>query len=127
MATVYRVGVLLDLNGHLNGHLNDGSILFFKHGVQHGPGYYAAGCVTGPAVHACSFIQGKLAVSGCFKMGSVRLLQDAAWPAGHEEGVLVTRRECWSCSMGREGGGHKQEGGKKRYLQMQHTMQGKND
>jgi hypothetical protein len=121
MATVYRVGVLLDLNGHLNGHLNDGSILFFKHGVQHGPGYYAAGCVTGPAVHACSFIQGKLAVSGCFKVGSVRLLQDATWPAGHEEGVLVM--------LNGKGRRRAQARGwkKKRYLQMQHTMQGKND
>jgi hypothetical protein len=37
------VGVLLDLN--------NGSLLFFKNGVQHGPGY-AAGSVTGPVVAA---------------------------------------------------------------------------
>jgi hypothetical protein len=36
-----RVGVLLDLN--------DGSLRFFKNGIQHGPGY-AAGSVTGPVV-----------------------------------------------------------------------------
>jgi hypothetical protein len=36
-----RVGVLLDLN--------DGSLRFFKNGVQHGPGY-PAGSVTGPVV-----------------------------------------------------------------------------
>jgi hypothetical protein len=38
-----RVGVLLDLD--------DGSLRFFKNGVQHGPGY-AAGSVTGPVVAA---------------------------------------------------------------------------
>jgi hypothetical protein len=38
-----RVGVLLDLN--------DGSLLFFKNGSQHGPGY-RVGSVTGPVVHA---------------------------------------------------------------------------
>jgi hypothetical protein len=38
-----RVGVLLDLD--------DGSLRFFKNGVQHGPGY-PAGSVTGPVVHA---------------------------------------------------------------------------
>jgi hypothetical protein len=38
-----RVGVLLDLD--------EGSLRFFKNGVQHGPGY-AAGSVTGPAVCA---------------------------------------------------------------------------
>ena len=38
-----RVGVLLDLG--------DGSLRFFKNGVQHGPGY-AAGSVTGPVVAA---------------------------------------------------------------------------
>jgi hypothetical protein len=38
-----RVGVLLDLN--------DGSLRFFKNGVQQGPGY-AAGSVTGPVVAA---------------------------------------------------------------------------
>jgi hypothetical protein len=38
-----RVGVLLDLD--------DGSLRFFKNGVQHGSGY-PAGSVTGPVVHA---------------------------------------------------------------------------
>jgi hypothetical protein len=38
-----RVGVLLDLD--------DGSLSFFKNGVQHGPGY-PAGSVTGPVVAA---------------------------------------------------------------------------
>jgi hypothetical protein len=38
-----RVGVLLDLD--------NGSLRFFKNGVQHGPGY-AAGSVTGPVVAA---------------------------------------------------------------------------
>jgi hypothetical protein len=37
------VGVLLDLD--------DGSLRFFKNGVQHGPGY-AAGSVAGPVVAA---------------------------------------------------------------------------
>jgi hypothetical protein len=40
-----RVGVLLNLNL--------GCILFFKNGIQHGPGY-PAGSVTGPVVHAVS-------------------------------------------------------------------------
>ena len=58
-----RVGVLLDLN--------DGSLRFFKNGVQHGPGY-PAGSVTGPVVAAV-------------QMGntdnSVRLLPNAEAPA----------------------------------------------
>jgi hypothetical protein len=40
-----RVGVLLDVD--------EGSLRFFKHGVQHGPGY-PAGSVTGPVVCMCS-------------------------------------------------------------------------
>jgi hypothetical protein len=60
-----RVGVLLDLN--------NGSLLFFKNGVQHGPGY-PAGSVTGPVV-------------GAVEMGAkgnvVRLHADVAFPAGH--------------------------------------------
>jgi hypothetical protein len=59
-----RVGVLLDLD--------DGSLRFFKNGVQHGPGY-PAGSVVGPVVAAV-------------QMGnvddSVRLLPDAELPAG---------------------------------------------
>jgi hypothetical protein len=58
-----RVGVLLDLN--------DGSLRFFKNGVQHGPGY-PAGSVTGPVVAAVQM----------FKIGqSVRMLPNAKAPA----------------------------------------------
>jgi hypothetical protein len=60
-----RVGVLLDLN--------NGSLLFFKNGVQHGPGY-AAGSVTGPVVAAVEF-----GVTN----DAVRLHADVAFPAGH--------------------------------------------
>jgi hypothetical protein len=57
-----RVGVLLDLN--------DGSLCFFKNGVQHGPGY-AAGSVAGPVVAAVQMsIKGK----------RVRLLPNAEAP-----------------------------------------------
>jgi hypothetical protein len=58
-----RVGVLLDLN--------DGSLRFFKNGVQHGSGY-AAGSVTGPAVAA---------VQLRYKDNSVRLLPNTNAPA----------------------------------------------
>jgi hypothetical protein len=58
-----RVGVLLDLD--------NGSLRFFKNGVQHGPGY-AAGSVTGPVVAA---------VQICITDGSVRLLPNAETPA----------------------------------------------
>jgi hypothetical protein len=60
-----RVGVLLDLN--------NGSLLFFKNGVQHGPGY-AAGSVTGPVVAA---------VEIGAETASIRLHANAAFPAGH--------------------------------------------
>jgi hypothetical protein len=60
-----RVGVLLDLN--------NGSLLFFKNGVQHGPGY-PAGSVTGPVVAAV-----QMGIPG----GAVRLHADVAFPAGH--------------------------------------------
>jgi hypothetical protein len=63
-----RVGVLLDLN--------KGSLLFFKNGVQHGPGY-AAGSVTGPVVAAVEEIY----ANG----SSVRLHATAAFPAGHAQ------------------------------------------
>jgi hypothetical protein len=56
------VGVLLDLN--------NGSVRFFKNGVQHGPGY-AAGSVAGPVVAA---------VLMYYKDSSVRLLQNAEAP-----------------------------------------------
>jgi hypothetical protein len=58
-----RVGVLLDLN--------NGSLRFFKNGVQHGPGY-AAGSVAGPVVAA---------VQMYIKDESVRLLPNAEAPA----------------------------------------------
>jgi hypothetical protein len=59
-----RVGVLLDLD--------NGSLRFFKNGVQHGPGF-PAGSVTGPVVAAVQL----------FNMGeSVRLLPNAEMPAG---------------------------------------------
>jgi hypothetical protein len=59
-----RVGVLLDLD--------NGSLRFFKNGVQHGPGY-AAGSVTGPVVAA---------VHMNYKDAGVRLLPNAEAPAG---------------------------------------------
>jgi hypothetical protein len=57
-----RVGVLLDLD--------DGSLGFFKNGVQHGPGY-GAGSVTGPVVAAV-----QLWTTGT----AVRLLPNAQLP-----------------------------------------------
>jgi hypothetical protein len=60
-----RVGVLLDLD--------NGSLRFFKNGVEHGPGY-AAGRVTGPVVHALQMHS---------KDASVRLLPNAQAPAGN--------------------------------------------
>jgi hypothetical protein len=62
-----RVGVLLDLN--------NGSLLFFKNGVQHCPGF-PAGSVTGPVVAAVEMV-----VNG----NSVRLHANAAFPAGHAQ------------------------------------------
>jgi hypothetical protein len=59
-----RVGVLLDLD--------NGSLRFFKNGVQQGPGY-AAGSMTGPVVAA---------VHTYYKDASVRLLPNANAPAG---------------------------------------------
>jgi hypothetical protein len=60
-----RVGVLLDLN--------NGSLLFFKNGVQHGSGY-PAGSVTGPVVAA---------VELGLVDDAVQLHADVAFPAGH--------------------------------------------
>ena len=60
-----RMGILLDLD--------DGSLRFFKNGVEHGPGY-PAGSVTGPVARA---------VQMYFAGHAARLLLDAAWPAGH--------------------------------------------
>jgi hypothetical protein len=59
-----RVGVLLDLD--------NGSLRFFKNGVQHGPGY-AAGSVTGPVVAAMEMFRTEQ---------SVRMLPNAEAPAG---------------------------------------------
>jgi hypothetical protein len=59
-----RVGVLLDLD--------NGSLRFFKNGVQHGSGY-PAGSVTGPVVAAVQMYRGD---------DSVRLLPNAEAPAG---------------------------------------------
>jgi hypothetical protein len=59
-----RVGVLLDLD--------NGSLRFFKNGVQHGPGY-PAGSVTGPVVEAVQML---------YSGASVRLLPNAEAPAG---------------------------------------------
>jgi hypothetical protein len=59
-----RVGMLLDLD--------NGSLRFFKNGVQHGPGF-PAGSVTGPVVAA---------VQMYYKNTCVRLLPDAEAPAG---------------------------------------------
>jgi hypothetical protein len=59
-----HVGVMLDLG--------NGSLRFFKNGVQHGPGY-AAGSVTGPVV---------VAVQMCWKDESVLLLLNSKVPAG---------------------------------------------
>jgi hypothetical protein len=58
-----RVGVLLDFD--------NGSLRFFKNGVEHGPGY-AAGSVTGPVVAA---------VQMSARNESVRLLPNAEAPA----------------------------------------------
>ena len=60
-----RMGILLDLD--------DGSLRFFKNGVEHGPGY-PAGSVTGPVARAAQM---------CLLGHAARLLPDAAWPAGH--------------------------------------------
>ena len=60
-----RVGILLDLD--------DGSLRFFKNGVEHGPGY-PAGSVTGPVA---------LGAQMRYTGHAARLLPDAAWPAGH--------------------------------------------
>ena len=62
-----RMGILLDLD--------DGSLRFFKNGVEHGPGY-PAGSVTGPVARAAQL---------CYEGDAVRLLPDAAWPAGQAQ------------------------------------------
>ena len=64
-----RMGILLDLD--------DGSLRFFKNGVEHGPGY-PSGSVTGPVALAAQMRYND-ADGPC----AVRLLPDAEWPAGH--------------------------------------------
>ena len=66
-----RVGVLLDLD--------DGSLLFFKNGAKHGPGY-PAGSVTGPVAPA---VQMRYNGEDDDEAHAVRLLPDAEWPAGY--------------------------------------------
>ena len=63
------MGILLDLD--------DGSLRFFKNGVEHGPGY-PAGSVTGPVALAA-----QMRYNDEDGPSAVRLLPDAAWPAGH--------------------------------------------
>jgi biotin operon repressor len=60
-----RMGVLLNLD--------DGSLLFFKNGQKHGPGF-GAGSVTGPVV---------LMAELCDAGSSIKLLTSAARPAGY--------------------------------------------
>ena len=62
-----RVGVLLDLD--------DGSLRFFKNGVEHGPGF-PAGSVAGPVARAVQMWNTR---------DAVRLLPGADWPAGHAQ------------------------------------------
>ena len=70
-----RMGILLDLD--------DGSLRFFKNGVEHGPGY-PAGSVVGPVARAAQMFYSDL-TAHMFDDGqnAVRLLPGAAWPAGH--------------------------------------------
>jgi hypothetical protein len=56
-----RVGVLLDLD--------NGSLRFFKNGIQHGPGY-PTGSVTGPVVTT------RMKVCGCCRMPKLPLAID---------------------------------------------------
>ena len=60
-----RMGILLDLD--------DGSLRFFKNGVQHGPGY-PAGSGPGPVALAAQMLD---------EGDKVRLVLDAEWPVGH--------------------------------------------
>ena len=60
-----HMGVLLDLD--------DGSLIFFKNGVEHSPGY-PAGSVVGPVAFAVQMISSH---------DEVRLRPNATWPDGH--------------------------------------------
>ena len=55
-----------------------GSVLFFKNGAKHGPGY-PAGSVTGPVAAA---VQMYYANEGDVQGHAARLLPGAEWPAG---------------------------------------------
>ena len=66
-----RMGILLDLD--------DGSLRFFRNGVEHGPGY-PAGSVTGPVALAAHMFYSD---GDGYGQNAVRLLPGAAWPAGH--------------------------------------------
>jgi hypothetical protein len=68
-----RVGVLLDLD--------NGSLRFFKNGVEHGPGY-AAGSVTGPVVAAVQLFYEETRMHGNYE--SVRLLPNADFGFPHD-------------------------------------------
>jgi hypothetical protein len=83
-----RIGMLLDLD--------EGSLLFFKNGKQHGPGY-PTGSVTGPVVHALSMWEVDQAG---------RLILDAAWPrtcAKGSRGSHVGKRTCIRDNDGGDG------------------------
>ena len=69
-----RMGILLDLD--------DGSLRFFKNGVEHGPGY-PAGSVTGPVALAAQMYYAENNDGLLLASNAVRLLPDAEWPAGH--------------------------------------------
>ena len=70
-----RMGVLLDLD--------DGSLRFFKNGVEHGPGY-PAGSVTGPVAAAVQMHYADGEIDGeVYQGNAARLLSEAKWPAGH--------------------------------------------
>jgi hypothetical protein len=62
-----RVGVLLNLN--------DGSILFFRNGTKHGPGY-PPGSISAPVVQSVQLL---------LQGASAALLPDAPWPAAHPQ------------------------------------------
>jgi hypothetical protein len=83
-----RIGLLLDLDSH--------SLLFFKNGKKHGPGY-GAGSVTDPVV---------LAMQMYHKGQSVKLVAGAARPSGYpgtDEAVGGAAMHRWNtqhwCSM----------------------------
>jgi hypothetical protein len=74
-----RMGVLLDLG--------DGSLCFFKNGVQHGPGYSAAS-VTGPVVAAVQQCKCGTTTPACV---SCQMHSSRSKPIPDELDVLM----CW--------------------------------